>query len=288
MKLKILVDNYVNLQKLKAEHGFSILIDDENQQILFDCGQSDLILTNAKVMGIDLKKISRIVLSHGHYDHTGGLLPVLKYLNRDVDVYAHPLVFEEKFNKYKGFNGFNECRYIGIPEKIQVYEKKGARFLLEKDLIQVSDSIYFSGQINKDNSSNKIDDSIKTTRDKDSFFIRENDLLVKDPLFDDISIFINLSDLLLIVTGCAHSGILNILKKAEELKLVKKEIAIIGGLHLSKFDKQGIDKVISELKKYNIRLIVPSHCTGINAFVQLKNNFGDKCIFGSAGKVLEF
>jgi len=286
MKLTILVDNYVDLQKLKAEHGLAIFIENDNQKVLFDCGQSDLILANAKVLGIDLNKVSKIVLSHGHYDHTGGLLPVLKYLNREIDVYAHPSVSEEKFSKYKGFNGFNESRYIGIPERLQVYEKKGARFLLSKDPVQINDSTYLSGQINEDNRDNETIDNTESA--KDSFFIRENNLFVKDPLFDDISIFINLPDLLLIVTGCAHSGILNILKKAEDLNLVDKEILIIGGLHLSKTDKQNIDNIISELKKYNIKLLMPAHCTGINAFVQLKNSFNDKCLFGSAGKVLEF
>jgi len=287
MKLTILVDNYVDLQKLKAEHGFSVLIEDEGQQILFDCGQSDLILANSKVLGIDLNKISKIVLSHGHYDHTGGLLPILKYLNKDVDVYAHPLVFEGKFSKYKGFNGCNENRYIGIPERLKVYEKKGARFLLNSNSVQIGENIYLSGQINKDTGDNNA--ALGIVQDAESsLFIRQNNMLVKDPLFDDISIFINLPDLLLIVTGCAHSGMLNILKKAEELNLVKKEIAIIGGLHLSKFVKNDIDKIIGELKKYNIRLIMSSHCTGISAFVQLKNSFGNKCVFGSAGKVLEF
>ncbi|MDD5660122.1 MAG: MBL fold metallo-hydrolase [Actinomycetota bacterium] len=287
MKLTILVDNYVDSQKLKAEHGFSALIEDENQKILFDCGQSDLVLANSKVLGIDLNKISKIVLSHGHYDHTGGLLSIIKYLNREIDVYAHPLIFEEKFSKYKGFNECNESRYIGIPEKLQVYEKKGAKFLLNSMPVQISEDIYLSGQINKDMGDNNATPGI-TQSNESSLFIKRNNRLVKDPLFDDISIFINLSDLLLIVTGCAHSGIVNILKKANELKLARKELVIIGGLHLLKFEKHDIDKIIGELKKYNIKMIVPSHCTGIDAFVQLKNNFGDKCLFGSAGKVFKF
>ena len=155
IKLTILVDNYVNSQKLKAEHGLSILIEDDNEKVLFDCGQSDLILSNAKILGIDLNGITKIVLSHGHYDHTGGLLPLLKYLNKEIDIYAHPLVFEEKFSEYKDFNGFSTNRYIGIPERAEIYEKKGARFLLSKDPVQISDSIYLSGQINENNRDNE-------------------------------------------------------------------------------------------------------------------------------------
>ena len=278
MKLTILVDNYVDLQKLKAEHGLSILIEDGNEKILFDCGQSDLILSNAKVLGIDLNGITKIVLSHGHYDHTGGLLPLLKYLNREIDIYAHPLVFEEKFSEYKDFNGFSTNRYIGIPEGAEIYEKKGAKFLLSKDPIQISENIYLSGQINNGNKEEL----------EDTFFIKENNNFIKDPIHDDISIFINLPELLIVITGCAHSGILNILNKSKDLKLNDKNLAIIGGLHLSKKDNAHIDNIISEFKTYNIKLLVPAHCTGINAFVQLKNSFDSKCVFGSVGKVLEF
>jgi len=285
MKLTIITDNYVNKQKLRAEHGLSFLIEEDNHKILLDCGQSDLVLSNAKVLGIDLNKITEIVLSHGHYDHTGGLLPVLKYLDREIDIYAHPLIFEEKYSKYRGFNGFNEHRYIGIPDKKQVYEKNGARFLLSSDTVYISDNIYLSGQISKDNSINNNPDNNEAAGN--SFFIKQGNSFIRDPLFDDISVFMDLPDLLLIITGCAHSGILNILKKAEEIKTVKKEIAIIGGMHLLNSKKEHIDIIVSKLQKYNIKLIVPSHCSGINAFVQLKNTFGDRCIFGSTGKILE-
>ena len=278
MKLTILVDSYVDLQKLKAEHGLSILIEVDNEKILFDCGQSDLVLNNAKVLGIDLNGITKIVLSHAHYDHTGGLMPILKYLSREIDIYAHPLIFKEKFSQYKDFNSFKTNKYIGIPERQETYEKKGARFLFNKDFIRISDKIYFSGQIDKD----------YKELPGDIFYTMDNNNYVKDPLHDDISIFINLPGLLVIVTGCAHSGILNILNKSKDLKLNNKNLAIIGGLHLSKKDNSHIDNIISEFKKYNIKLLVPMHCTGFNAFGKLMNSFSDNCVIGSVGKTFKF
>lgn len=278
MKLTILVDNYVNTSKLKAEHGWSILIDTNDERILFDCGQSDLIIGNAEALGIDLNGITKIILSHGHFDHTGGLLPLLKYINRKIDVYAHPLIFEEKFSEYKNYNGKKDNRYIGIPEKLDAYEKKGARFIFKKSATQISKFIYLSGQIQVNGKEEF----------RDPFFIRKENNFVRDPMYDDISIFINLPELLIVVTGCAHRGIINILNKSKELKLNNKELVIIGGLHLANRGRIYIYNIISELKKYDIKLFVPAHCTGLYAFSELKNFFGDKCIFGSVGKILEF
>ncbi len=278
MKVTILVDNYVDSQKLKAEHGLSVLIEADNEKILFDCGQSDLILNNAKILGIDLKSITRIVLSHGHYDHTGGFLPLLKYLNREVEVHAHPLIFEKKFHQYKGFNDFITNRYIGIPETAQTYERNGAKFLLSKESVRISDNIYFSGQIDKEGKDNL----------EDSLLIKEHDVFIKDPLYDDISMFVTLPGLLVVVTGCAHSGIINILNKAKDLRLDGRSLVIIGGLHLAAKNDAYMDNVIKEFQKYNIKLLVPGHCSGINSFVKLKNSFGDKCAFGSIREVVEF
>ncbi|MBN1299295.1 MAG: MBL fold metallo-hydrolase [Actinobacteria bacterium] len=282
MKLTIIVDNYVDSMKLKAEHGWSILIEDENRNILLDCGQSNLLLDNAKILGVDLTRIDSIVLSHGHYDHTGGLMPLLKNLNKKIDVYVHPAAFEEKFSRYKGFNGFNENRYIGIPEKKHIYEKNGASFIESKDFLKLSENIFFSGQINDSAPIPKNGDALT----KNSFFIKKDGTFIKDMLYDDISVFIKLPKLLLIVTGCAHSGIINIIKKAQDLNLIDEEIAIIGGLHLSSVQKHDIDIVIEELKKFRIRLLVPAHCTGIEAFVHLKNAFGSNCVFSRTGKVI--
>jgi len=278
MKLTILVDNYVDSHKLKAEHGLSILIVADGEKILFDCGQSDLILSNAKVLGIELDEITKIVLSHAHYDHTGGLMHILKYLDREIDIYAHPLVFDGKFSQYKDFNSFSTNRYIGIPQGKEAYEKKGANFILSEGHLKLGDNIYFSGQINKE----------KKDETGDLFFTKDNNNFVKDPMHDDISIFIDLPEILVIVTGCAHSGILNILNKSKDLKLNKKNLAIIGGLHLSKRDNAYIDSIISEFKKYDIKLLVPMHCTGFNASVKLTNNFGKNCVIGSVGKSFKF
>ena len=293
MKISILVDNFVDVPKLKAEHGLSILIEFEDENILFDCGQSDIVLGNAEIMGIDLNKITKIILSHGHYDHTGGLLSILKHLNKEIDVYAHPSIFSEKFSRCGDFydSGADSIsvisnisgtervdRYIGIPEKRAIYEQVGARFLLISEPEEISRNIFFSGQISK------IDEEISD----DNLYTWANGIYTIDPLQDDISVFIKLQETLAVITGCAHSGILNILGRAIELNPGFKKIAIIGGLHFSKKDDLYIDNIISELKKYSIELFVPMHCTGADSYVKLKNEFGCKCLAGAVGKVLKF
>ncbi|MCL5071099.1 MAG: MBL fold metallo-hydrolase [Actinobacteria bacterium] len=130
MKLKItfLVDNTVYLKDLKAEHGLSVLIESPEEKILFDCGQSGLLLNNAKSLNIALQDISKIVLSHGHYDHSGGLLSILKHNSRKIDVYAHPDIFKKRYELIN--NNADSKRYIGIPESRKTYEEYGANFNL--------------------------------------------------------------------------------------------------------------------------------------------------------------
>ncbi len=287
MKLKItfLIDNTVYISGLKAEHGLSVLIETSEEKILFDCGQSELLLSNAKNLNIDLRDISKIILSHGHYDHTGGLLSILKHNSRKINVYAHPDIFEKKYiakNELINTNTDSK-RYIGMPENQVTYERYGAVFNLNSSIVHLCENMMLSGFIPRENDFEKIGDE----------FIREiningsDNCLIHDKIEDDNAIIINDKDGLIIISGCAHSGIINTINKAINIQENKRIKAIIGGFHLNSRTEKYTDQTISELKKYNIALIVPAHCTGLEAMGRLKEEFKEKCIFGSAGKSLE-
>jgi 7,8-dihydropterin-6-yl-methyl-4-(beta-D-ribofuranosyl)aminobenzene 5'-phosphate synthase len=285
LKITFLIDNTVYSRGLKAEHGLSVLIESSEEKILFDCGQSGLLLENAKNLNIDMRDISKIVLSHGHYDHTGGLLSILKYCSRKINVYAHPDVFEKRYiTKNKLINANTDSkRYIGIPESRETYEKYGAIFNLNSSMVYLGENMMLSGFIPRQNDFEKVENEfMKETNNGET-----NNSFIHDEVEDDNAIIINDKDGLIIILGCAHSGVINIINRVIELKKNKRIKALIGGFHLNSRTEKYVDRIISELKKYNIGLIIPVHCTGVDTMGKIKEEFIGKCAFGSVGISLE-
>jgi len=268
LKISILIDNYIEISGLKAEHGLSMLIEEGDHKILFDCGQSSQMVKNAKKLDLELGDLSQVVLSHGHYDHTGGLSAVLD-LNNDIDVYGHPGIFDKKYSMKK------QQRYIGIQEKREFYENKGANFKLSNESSKLAKNIYTTGQIPRMTSFEKTDDS---------FMKIDNDEYIKDDVLDDLSLIIEKDEGIILILGCAHSGIINILKHV--VKITGRDIflLIIGGMHLAGKNKHYVEKILSEINRYKIRNLAPTHCSGVANLPLFKKYFGNKLIYGSTGK----
>lgn len=276
VKLTVIIDNYVLGSGLKAEHGWSILIEEGRERILFDCGQTSQVIENAKALNINLDSIDKIILSHGHYDHTGGLLDILKAINKSINVYAHPDIFEEK---YISENNNLKKRYIGIPKQKSIFEENGAKFILNKEPIRLNHHIYLTGQIPRVTSFEKVE--------KD-FLKKINSEFVHDEIYDDNSIVIDTPKGLILILGCAHSGVINIIERTIEITGKDSFLAIIGGFHFMDKDDDYVNKTMKRLKNYKIGLVSPTHCSGINSLKYFAENFGKGCIFGKVGKVIEF
>jgi 7,8-dihydropterin-6-yl-methyl-4-(beta-D-ribofuranosyl)aminobenzene 5'-phosphate synthase len=275
VKLKILIDNVVYRSGLKAEHGFSVLIETPGNMILFDTGQSSMLIENSLKLGIDLKKITKIVLSHGHYDHTGGLLSLLEYIDKEIQVYAHPCIFERKYSRKEKQN----IRYIGITEERSFYEKIGARFLMVEEPLAIEDGIILSGQVPR------ISDFETVESD---FVIKENGRFIKDEILDDISLSASSGNGNILITGCAHSGLINIIRHIEIITGVKKFKFIGGGFHL--FGKQEIYvlKTLDALRKTGFDYILPAHCTGIAPACLIRKHYGSMVLDAGVGAGYEF
>ncbi|OFV68688.1 MAG: beta-lactamase domain-containing protein [Candidatus Syntrophoarchaeum caldarius] len=254
-----------------GEYGLSVLIERGSEKILFDTGQGTACVRNADLMGVKLDDIGIIILSHGHYDHTGGLKSVLHRTGR-VDVYAHPDIFCKRY----AIRGDHK-RSIGIPFERSELEALGARFILSRDPVHLND-IIISGEIKRQTAFELPDPAL---------FIEDQGTLKPDPFADDQAIAIKTSDGLIIILGCAHSGMVNTIAQLIELTREDRIHTIIGGTHLMFAEKRQIEASIKYLKSIEVGKIGVSHCTGHEASNRLKEAFGDRFFMNNAGSVIE-
>ncbi len=273
MKITTLVEDTATKPKLIAEHGLSMLIETSENNILFDTGQLFALFHNARILNIDLSKVDKIVLSHGHYDHTGGLKKVLSRTSK-VDVYAHPDIFTPKYAKDKEHN-----RYIGIPYKREELESKGAVFHLSREPLQITDNIMTTGEIERITDFEAISDNLCVMR---------AGRLVKDDLLDDQALIVRAAaDDVVVVLGCTHAGLVNTLQHISELTGDVPISMIIGGTHLLHSSSCRIKRTIDALKGFGVKKVAASHCTGRRASAMLLEAFGCNFIENHVGTQIE-
>ncbi|OGI08847.1 MAG: hypothetical protein A2Y40_05135 [Candidatus Margulisbacteria bacterium GWF2_35_9] len=247
MKLVVLVNNWVNKSKCLAEHGFSLHIEIDDNRYLFDVGQSDILLKNAQILDLDLSSIDSIFISHSHYDHTGGLLDVLKHQHKDTNVFVGQNFFKEKYKKVK-----SEFFYIGLPYKKEDYEKEGAIFHQVGSKLSINDNIVIYSNFKK-----------LTT---DSFVVKNMDGFEQDLFQDELAVCIKEKNEMVIVSGCSHCGIVQMVKTIidEEQKDAApfKTITVMGGFHLEKATDNEMQEVARQLKNIGIKCVGIAHCSG--------------------------
>lgn len=295
MKITTLVDNLVYPRNLLAEHGLSFYIEVDNavnqnaidldrsirsekisdnkfkragNKILFDCGQSSIFAQNAQNLGIDLKEIDSVVISHGHYDHTGGLKRFLE-INKTAKVYIKQEALLEKFN-----NG----RYIGVPKELIIHPERVV-FPTEQ-ITQICESLYLVSFPNKPETKSAQKNSVK------GFSVIENGKQIEDCFNDEQYLVYKNNNKLSLITGCSHRGILNIITLVE--KLFKMPVCeIVGGLHTQKHSLEKIQALALELNKSSVQTLNISHCTGIEAFALLKTRLNAKTTYNYTGSILK-
>ena len=273
MKLRIttLSENTAGAGNLLAEWGLSILVETDDINILLDTSSGISASHNADILGIDLSKIDKIVLSHGHCDHTGGLRQILRKMRKEVEIIAHPDIWAAKYARRQG----QKDRYIGVPFQRQELESLGANFTLTTKPIKITDNIMTTGEIPMVTDFEEIEPN--------RFFVKEETGWQPDKLLDDQALIINTEQGLVVILGCAHRGIINTLYHAQQLTGVTQMHMVLGGCHLVSASRERIRLTISALRGLNVQKLGVSHCTGLPAAVIMAQEFGDKFFFNNAG-----
>jgi 7,8-dihydropterin-6-yl-methyl-4-(beta-D-ribofuranosyl)aminobenzene 5'-phosphate synthase len=272
--ITILVENTVCEQGLAAEHGWAVWIEYGTYKVLFDTGQSSLLIKNAEHLGVDITKTDTIVLSHGHYDHTGGLKSVLEIAAKPK-VIIHPDGFNEKYTCPPG--GIK--RKIGISELDEAAVRELARELIyNKKPLEIYPGLWATGEIPR----------CTEYEDVGGSFYLDGNRHKKDPLLDDQALFIETTKGLVVFFGCVHVGVINTLRYIRELTGNKKIHVVLGGMHLLNASEKRMGETIKVFRDMNIDYIGPGHCSGQVASAMMWRAFQKKCISCAAGKRFEF
>lgn len=269
MRLVTLTDNSVGLRRgVLAEHGFSVYLEFEGYRLLFDAGQTYAASRNADLLGIDLAAVP-VALSHGHYDHTGGL-PGLLERTGPVPVYAHPEVFVSRYTRRGG-----ALRQIGIPYDRGYLEEMGAAFDLSRKEREIYPGVWLTGEIPK------------TTKyeaaSEDLVVVSEDGKIEVDPIADDQALVLVLKRGLFVILGCAHSGMINTLVHAKRVTGVETVLGVAGGTHLGFGGEERLAETIAALRSFEIEILAPSHCTGFAAASALAAEFADRFVENCVG-----
>jgi 7,8-dihydropterin-6-yl-methyl-4-(beta-D-ribofuranosyl)aminobenzene 5'-phosphate synthase len=266
MKLITLIENHVHDEFLTAEHGLSIYIETKKRNILFDTGQTGNFIKNSIILGIDISKVDDLVISHGHYDHTGGLHEFIK-INKKAAIHIKE---ESFFEKYRS----NKNDFIGIPFDRKIF---GNRLNITEETIQITEDVFIIPKINIYN-----DNDLHY----DKMLIKRNTGFFPDDFADEQFLVLKNKGKISIISGCSHNGITNIVETAKNI-FNQPIDTVIGGFHLMKESDESIKFITAYFENLNPRLIAVSHCTGVEKYSYLKRIFGNKVVYNYTGNILE-
>ena len=273
-RITILCENSVGpISGTLGEHGFSALIEpSQGAPLLFDTGQGLTLLHNARCMNRDLSKVSSVVLSHGHYDHCGGLLPLLQE-HGPKRVYGHPAIFRTRHR----VRDTGECWPIGIPHARHELEHAGADFDLSGDFRELAPQLYLSGEVPRA--------TLFEAGDQGLYCDCTGQEVDSTP--DDQSLVLETDRGLVIIMGCCHAGMVNTLEHVA-YSLGRRDIyAVIGGTHLGFCGQEQLEMTIAALKAWGVQKVAASHCTGFAASARLSREMPKEFQMALVGFTLE-
>jgi len=263
-ELTVICDNHAK-NELLSEHGLSFYILADGLTILFDTGGGETLLPNAMKLGIDLAKCSHLVLSHGHYDHTGGIAQMLAK-NTYCSVIAHPFILSDRYSRHAD----RPVKRIGMPvnERAVLQQLDPVRLHCSPVASCISDYIGITGFIPRTH----------VFEDTGGPFYLDETGQFADLIPDDQALWINTPQGLVIILGCCHSGVSNTVEYIRQLNDGASVAGIIGGLHLLHASAERLEQTIIYLKKLKPQFIYAGYCTGDDVIVKLRQNLRDTAV----------
>lgn len=273
LKITTLIENMPGTdERLKYEHGLSLFIEFDGRKILFDTGQTGIYTDNAKVLGIKLQETDTLIVSHGHYDHGGGVGKTVDLLQPDTKMYVGQEFFDPKYKCLE--NG--DYKYNGIEFSERDLIGKRIRLLKVKDDVTVlGGNILLFKNFSRKNEFEKRNPK---------FVIKKGSEMVPDEFSDEIVLGLITTRGLVVVSGCSHVGIINILSGIKE-RIHIPIYAVLGGTHLVEADEDRIDKTMAAFHEMKVEYVAVSHCTGEMGIQKMKREFKDKFILNCTGNV---
>ncbi len=275
MRITALVENTSIRDELGSEHGLSLYIETKRHKILFDSGVSDKFAINADLLGVDLSTVDIAFLSHAHYDHGGGLKTFLG-LNDKAKIYVGETAFDGYYANEKKYGG---VRYIGLDASLLPND----RFVFVGNYMKVDEVLELFSGVKRVR--------LNPTGNADILKAVGGDY-VQDDFAHEQNLLIRENGRTVLITGCAHCGIVNILEHVEREAGIRPDV-VIGGFHLSNPAQGGserpeiVDEIAAFLLTRNAKYYT-CHCTGLESYKRLKAAMGDAIDYLSGGRTLEF
>jgi len=271
-RITILANDVADEPALRAEHGLAFWIEREGRFVLFDTGQGSALVPNAEALGIRLERTSAVLLSHGHYDHTGGLHQILARAP-SATVHAHASALEAR---YVG-DDRGERRSIGMPEVDRSALRRAGALVATGGPTEIVPGLFLTGPIPRETS----------YEDSGGPFSSDPEGRGADAFEDDQAVYFETGSGVGVILGCAHAGVVNTLRHIRRLTGDRPLELVLGGMHLLAASEERLERTIRDLARLEPRRLVPIHCTGARATTRLLEAFPERCARARAGDRFE-
>jgi 7,8-dihydropterin-6-yl-methyl-4-(beta-D-ribofuranosyl)aminobenzene 5'-phosphate synthase len=279
IKVTVAIDNCVPINARSlflGEHGLSMLVETEGKRLLVDTGQSAAVVHNLGLLGVAADSLDMIAISHGHHDHTGGLFHVLANASRKIPVYLHPDAFKPRYSL-----GSGQRHFAGIPYRQEQLATLGADWRWTSTPVELWPGMWLSGAVPRTTAYETGDTRLVATD-------AASGCDCQDEIADDMALFCKSDKGLVVISGCTHSGLVNMVSHGLAVTGCERLHGWIGGTHLGPVSAAQQAPTIAQLQAFAPDFVAANHCTGFRMMAKLYEAFGERFIPAFVGTVIEF